>query len=274
MLKRSVRILRTPAQMRRYRHRLAHSHVYSMGVELLLNRFGRVSQGWLERYPKKASILKLAGEGNWFNQFRAVALLRISPFPYVVYNYCVVATDGIMIRTLADASYDQHSLSATQIIFIVFGFLLTIITTVVVTVYVKRRLNELQKDEEQLLLRSSSFISQLESIGILEQFLIEHMKHYHSSITCYKAPRLVITSIISAPPSVGIDLHAEKKMLINTDNGSLNAQEKTQKEKSGETVNNIKASKSDKKSSLFPFQKHLTCLCPLPHSLYRLLKTA
>ncbi|KAI3687483.1 hypothetical protein L1987_81180 [Smallanthus sonchifolius] len=134
-------------------------------------------QGWLERYPKKASILKLAGEGNWFNQFRAVTLLRISPFPYMVYNYCAVATDvkfgpyllgtllgmipeifvaiytGIMIRTLADASYDQQSLSASQIICTVFGFLLTIATTVVVTVYAKKRLSELQTDEEQLLLQ-------------------------------------------------------------------------------------------------------------------------
>nr|XP_043613540.1 TVP38/TMEM64 family membrane protein slr0305 [Erigeron canadensis] len=134
-------------------------------------------QGWLERYPKKASILKLAGEGSWFNQFRAVALLRISPFPYIVYNYCAVATDvrfspyllgtllgmvpeifvaiytGIMIRTLADASNDHQSLSAPQIICTVFGFLLTIATTVVVTVYAKRRLSELQTDEEQLLLQ-------------------------------------------------------------------------------------------------------------------------
>lgn len=47
---------------------------------------------WLERYPKKASIIRLAGEGGSFNQFRAVALIRISPFPYVVYNYCAVAT--------------------------------------------------------------------------------------------------------------------------------------------------------------------------------------
>ncbi|XP_076960405.1 uncharacterized protein LOC143636786 [Bidens hawaiensis] len=134
-------------------------------------------QGWLERYPKKASILKLAGEGSWFNQFRAVTLLRISPFPYMVYNYCAVATDvkfgpyllgtlvgmvpeifvaiytGIMIRTLADASVDQRSLSVPQILCTVFGFLLTILTTVVVTVYAKRRLSELQKDEEQLLLQ-------------------------------------------------------------------------------------------------------------------------
>ncbi|KAK9072946.1 hypothetical protein SSX86_009382 [Deinandra increscens subsp. villosa] len=134
-------------------------------------------QGWLERYPKKASILKLAGEGNWFNQFRAVALLRISPFPYMVYNYCAVATDvkfvpyllgtllgmvpeifvaiytGIMIRTLADASDDQQSLSPPQIVCTVSGFILTIATTVVVTVYAKRRLSDLQTDEEQLLLQ-------------------------------------------------------------------------------------------------------------------------
>jgi uncharacterized membrane protein YdjX (TVP38/TMEM64 family) len=50
-------------------------------------------QGWLEQYPKKASILKSAGAGNWFHQFRAVALIRISPFPYMVYNYCAVATN-------------------------------------------------------------------------------------------------------------------------------------------------------------------------------------
>ncbi|KAG6431384.1 hypothetical protein SASPL_109463 [Salvia splendens] len=50
-------------------------------------------QAWLERHPKRASILRLAGEGNWFSQFRAVSLIRISPFPYIIYNYCAVATD-------------------------------------------------------------------------------------------------------------------------------------------------------------------------------------
>ncbi|KAK3012173.1 hypothetical protein RJ639_010472 [Escallonia herrerae] len=132
-------------------------------------------QGWLERYPKKASIIRLAGEGNWFNQFRAVTLIRISPFPYVIYNYCAVATNvkytpyvfgsllgmvpeifvaiytGILIRTLADASHDRHSLSAPQIIFNVIGFCLTVTTTIIVTVYAKRRLKEMQKEEELLL---------------------------------------------------------------------------------------------------------------------------
>ena len=58
-----------------------------------------------------------------------------------------------MIRTLADASNDQQSLSAPQIMCTVFGFLLTVATTVVVTVYAKKRLSELQTDEEQLLLQ-------------------------------------------------------------------------------------------------------------------------
>ncbi|XVE64964.1 hypothetical protein DITRI_Ditri07aG0143900 [Diplodiscus trichospermus] len=49
-------------------------------------------QGWLEKYPKKAAILRAAGEGNWFHQFKAVTLIRISPFPYIIYNYCAVAT--------------------------------------------------------------------------------------------------------------------------------------------------------------------------------------
>lgn len=126
---------------------------------------------WLERYPKKASIIRLAGEGNWFNQVRAVTLIRISPFPYVIYNYSAVATSvgygpyllgslvgmvpevfvalytGILIKTLADASRDQHSLSASQIIFDVVGFCVTVATTVIITLYGKRRLNELQRDD-------------------------------------------------------------------------------------------------------------------------------
>lgn len=50
-------------------------------------------QGWLERYPKNASFLRSAGGGSWFHQFRAVALIRVSPFPYIFYNYCAVATN-------------------------------------------------------------------------------------------------------------------------------------------------------------------------------------
>ncbi|KAL5677918.1 hypothetical protein ACJX0J_014049, partial [Zea mays] len=48
---------------------------------------------WLEKWPKKAAFVRLAGEGDWHHQFKAVALLRISPFPYIVFNYASVATN-------------------------------------------------------------------------------------------------------------------------------------------------------------------------------------
>ncbi|GMN32479.1 hypothetical protein TIFTF001_003703 [Ficus carica] len=132
-------------------------------------------QGWLERYPKRASILTSAGEGNWFHQFRAVMLIRISPFPYIIYNYCAVATNvkfgpyflgslvgmvpeifvtiytGILIRTLAEASHERHNLSAPQIIFTVLGFCAAAATTIFFTVYAKRKLKELQREDEMLL---------------------------------------------------------------------------------------------------------------------------
>ncbi|VFR02241.1 unnamed protein product [Cuscuta campestris] len=132
-------------------------------------------QGWVERYTKSASIIRLAGEGDWFNQLRAVTLIRISPFPYIVYNYCAMATGvayvpyligsliglvpeifvaiytGIVIKTLADASKDRNSLSAAQIICTVLGFCLTMATTVVITIYAKRRLRQMETEEILLL---------------------------------------------------------------------------------------------------------------------------
>ncbi|KAG0457089.1 hypothetical protein HPP92_022246 [Vanilla planifolia] len=48
---------------------------------------------WLERWPKESAFIRLAGEGNWFHQFRAITLIRISPFPYIIFNYVSVATN-------------------------------------------------------------------------------------------------------------------------------------------------------------------------------------
>ncbi|GAB4834258.1 hypothetical protein Ancab_032524 [Ancistrocladus abbreviatus] len=134
-----------------------------------------MDKSWLEKYPKNASIIRLAGEGDWFHQFRAVVLIRVSPFPYIIYNYCAVATNvkygpyflgslvgtvpdvfiaiytGILIRTLADASHGQHYLSAEQIIFNILGFLVAAATTILCTIFAKRRLNRLQMEEEVLL---------------------------------------------------------------------------------------------------------------------------
>lgn len=49
-------------------------------------------QNWLDKYPEKAAIVRLAGDGDWLHQFQAVVLLRLSPFPYVIFNYVAVVT--------------------------------------------------------------------------------------------------------------------------------------------------------------------------------------
>ncbi|CAH2071346.1 unnamed protein product [Thlaspi arvense] len=135
-------------------------------------------QGWLERYPDQAAMLRAAGGGNWFHQFRAVTLIRISPFPYVVYNYCAVATrvkfgpyiagsllgmvpenfvaiyTGILIRKLTDASTEEEKgMSILQIVLNILGFVATVLTTVLIMKYAKRQLEVMKKEEEALLLQ-------------------------------------------------------------------------------------------------------------------------
>lgn len=50
-------------------------------------------QRWLEKWPDKATFVRFAGEGDWLHQFRSVILIRISPFPYIIFNYAAVATN-------------------------------------------------------------------------------------------------------------------------------------------------------------------------------------
>ncbi|MFS8021124.1 hypothetical protein Hanom_Chr16g01423731 [Helianthus anomalus] len=58
-----------------------------------------------------------------------------------------------MIRTLANASKDQRSLAPLQIVLTVCGFVITIVSTITVTIYAKKRLSELQANVEQLMLQ-------------------------------------------------------------------------------------------------------------------------
>lgn len=127
---------------------------------------------WLEKWPKKAAVVRLAGEGDWFHQFRAVTLLRISPFPYIVFNYAAVATNvkyfpyicgslvgtvpetfvtiysGRLLRTFADATNKGGFLSLEQIVYDALGFCATLAATVAITIYAKRALLTLQVEEE------------------------------------------------------------------------------------------------------------------------------
>lgn len=61
--------------------------LFSLYTRLLLHM-----QQWLMRWPQKAAMIRLAGEGSWFHQFKVVALFRISPFPYTIFNYAIVVT--------------------------------------------------------------------------------------------------------------------------------------------------------------------------------------
>ncbi|KAM0932079.1 putative SNARE associated golgi family protein [Dioscorea sansibarensis] len=127
---------------------------------------------WLKRWPQKTAILRLAGEGSWFQQFRVVALFRISPFPYTIFNYGVVVTNmtfgpyicgsiagmipeafiyiygGRLIRTLADMQYSNYSLTPVEIVYNIISLVIAILMTVGFTVYAKRALNDLESSED------------------------------------------------------------------------------------------------------------------------------
>uniref|UniRef100_A0A7N0V4T6 VTT domain-containing protein n=1 Tax=Kalanchoe fedtschenkoi TaxID=63787 RepID=A0A7N0V4T6_KALFE len=144
---------------------------------LIGSLFHHKIQLWYEKYPKQAAIIKSAGEGGWFDQFRAVALIRISPFPYILYNYCAVATSveyvpyimgslvgvvpdifvsiytGNLLRTLAVASRHSQFLSPSQIILNVAGFCVTAASTTVITMYAKKKLLTLTQDDNLPLLK-------------------------------------------------------------------------------------------------------------------------
>ncbi|KAL3635193.1 hypothetical protein CASFOL_019740 [Castilleja foliolosa] len=123
---------------------------------------------WLKRWPQKAAMIRLAGEGSWWHQFKVVALFRVSPFPYTIFNYAIVVTSmrfwpylcgsvagmipeafiyiysGRLIRTLADVQYRNHHLTVVEIVYNIISFIIAIITTVAFTVYAKRTLNDLE----------------------------------------------------------------------------------------------------------------------------------
>ncbi|XP_058083085.1 uncharacterized protein LOC131231026 [Magnolia sinica] len=123
---------------------------------------------WLKRWPEKADVLKMAGQGSWFYQFRVVALFRVSPFPYAIFNYAVLVTDmkfgpyicgsiagmvpesfiyiysGRLIRTLAEVKYGKHHMTTVEIVTDVISFITAIVTIVAFTVYAKRSLNNLR----------------------------------------------------------------------------------------------------------------------------------
>lgn len=134
---------------------------------------------WLKRWPQKAEMIRLAGEGSWFHQFRVVALFRVSPFPYTIFNYAIVVTSmrfwpylwgsiagmvpealiyiysGRLIRTFADVKYRNYHMTTVEIVYNVISFIIAIVTTVAFTIYAKRTLDELKRGEKETIPETS-----------------------------------------------------------------------------------------------------------------------
>ncbi|KAL0012943.1 hypothetical protein SO802_000012 [Lithocarpus litseifolius] len=141
---------------------------------------------WLKRWPNKAEMIRLAGEGSWFHQFKVVALFRVSPFPYTIFNYAIVVTSmrfwpylcgsvagmvpeaflyiysGRLIRTFADANYGSLQLTTVEIIYNIISFIIAVITTIAFTVYAKRALDDIKKAETSGVDASPSDLGNLE----------------------------------------------------------------------------------------------------------------
>ncbi|KAF7051154.1 hypothetical protein CFC21_059424 [Triticum aestivum] len=134
--------------------------------------FRKRLHAWLKRWPQQIALIQLAGEGNWFQQFRVVALFRISPFPYTIFNYAVTVTEikfnpylcgsvagmvpeafiyiysGRLIRTLADVKYGKYKMTPVELTYNIISFVIAVVLTVAFTVYSKRALSHIKSSDD------------------------------------------------------------------------------------------------------------------------------
>ncbi|KAI4303476.1 hypothetical protein MLD38_039099 [Melastoma candidum] len=147
----------------------------SMGVTLpyfIGSLFRERIHRYMEKNPEQASIIKLASEGDFFHQFKAVTLIRLSPFPYAILNYAFSVTDitylpyffgslvgsipdmllslysGILLHTLADGTGKSLLLARYRVPYEVVGFLASLVITVTITMYAARTTKTKQKIKE------------------------------------------------------------------------------------------------------------------------------
>lgn len=142
---------------------------YLIGHHLFLHKIKR----WLDKHPKHAAIVRLAGDGDWLHQFRATVLIRLAPVPFIVFNFTAAATgvkfgpylagsllglvpdifvaiySGILIRTVAEAMEEHTPVSKLHLVLDGVGFGLTVVATIIIGFYAKRKLEQLHEQEEQ-----------------------------------------------------------------------------------------------------------------------------
>lgn len=140
---------------------------YWIGRWALHNRI----QTWLQKYPKKAAVLQIAEQGGWVHQARTIALLRVSPFPYPLFNYAVTATkikyapyiagsilgmipeafitiySGKLLSTLAEAQNHKRAFTPVEIAYNAVGACVALTIAITGTLYGHRSLQELELKE-------------------------------------------------------------------------------------------------------------------------------
>lgn len=129
-------------------------------------------QRWLQKWPARAALIRIADQGGWFKQFRVLLVLRVSPIPYALFNYAIATTNvkygpyicsscailipesfitiysGRLLKTLAEMKSSKQHMTPLQITYNVLGFCLATGVTVGVTIYGKRALQELEIKEQ------------------------------------------------------------------------------------------------------------------------------
>ncbi|KAH7439578.1 hypothetical protein KP509_04G067600 [Ceratopteris richardii] len=131
-------------------------------------------QNWIQKWPKRAALIRIADQGGWFQQFRVLLVLRLSPIPYALFNYAIATTNvkygpyicssvlilipesfitiysGRLLKTLAEIKSSKRHLTPLQIAYNIIGFCLAVSVTIGVTIYGKRALQELEIKEQAM----------------------------------------------------------------------------------------------------------------------------
>ncbi|KAI5071610.1 hypothetical protein GOP47_0013861 [Adiantum capillus-veneris] len=129
-------------------------------------------QRWIQKWPKRAALIRVADQGGWCQQFRVLLVLRVSPIPYALFNYAIATTNvkygpyicsscailipesfitiysGRLLKTLAEMKSSKQHMTPLQITYNVLGFCLAVGVTIGVTIYGKRALEELEIKEQ------------------------------------------------------------------------------------------------------------------------------
>lgn len=117
-------------------------------------------------------MIRIADQGGWFQQFRVILILRISPIPYPLFNYAIATTNvkygpyissscailipeafitiysGRLLKTLADIKNAREHLTPVQITYNVIGLLVAVGVTIAGTIYGRQAVRELEIKEQ------------------------------------------------------------------------------------------------------------------------------